>query len=524
MALGKDKTMRSREVSISLFRKLFFALIVCLVTSSAAADQIKTEYMAIYYGQTKIGYTQTTRRVQDKKVRYEIMIVMNLGSGITGWKIETNETSDGAPLSFTKENLDGSAKIDVRFRKGQMEVKHGSDPSVAGEIKPIPKGVVLLEGDDLLMKKKGLAEGASYSFTSMDFTSATALAVSIHVGPVKDVPILGKIEKLHEVIRQDGEIRSVNYMDDDCNVRKCNLDLMGLELEMVECDRELALSANFPPDLQTLRTLQLPSDISNYRDATAMEIVLVPDGKTHIDLPVTGAQDVTRRSDGSFVVTVRAIEARRNVAFPYRGNDAKVIKALQPSATYECQNPQLVETARGAIDGCSDADLACKKLELFVRSFIVYKVKSSDDTAMAILQHQRGTCREHAILMVALCRALGIPARMVSGLAYNGQNQLSGHAWVQCYIGDRWTDYDAALDGFDVAHVALWTDSQNDYGDLLSKYGHLTVANVKLELPWYRRLFWPVAVGGVLCVWLFLRRRRKMKLPRQMRNPSQAPL
>lgn len=479
--------------------------VICLgaLARPASADQGTTEYMAIYHGQAKVGYTQTTRTLQGKHVRTEVIAAINTGQ-MSGWKVQMDETVDGKPLLVRRQNLDGSAKIEVVFDRGKMQTKRGD--AQAAQVKPMPSGVLLSEGQDLLAKSKGLKDGTSYSF--VDLSMAEPQTATISVGPVKEVSVLGKTMKLHEVTCLNGQTRWVEYVDDDYKVQKIVMDLMGLELEMFLCDKKLALGATAPLDLTIQSTLDLPSDISEYRDASAMRIVLVPDGKTKFEIPTTDAQTVSRSQDGSFVVTVRPVQAPVGAAFPYRGDDPEALEALQSSDVCQCQDPLIVEAAREAIGDCSDADRACRKVELTVRALIWNKVTSSDETATAILEHRSGTCRQHAILMVALCRAAGIPARMVVGFAHNGQNQLAGHAWVQCRVGERWVDYDAAQGGFDVAHLALWVGAQKpDYAGLLAEFGHLSVAKVSLELPWYRHLVWPVGLAiGIGALWLILRK------------------
>ena len=48
-----------------------------------------------------------------------------------------------------------------------------------------------------------------------------------------------------------------------------------------------------------------------------------------------------------------------------------------------------------------------------------------------------GVCRDFAHLGIALCRALGIPARFVSGYAY-GLNPPDFHAYFEAFLGGRW--------------------------------------------------------------------------------------
>ncbi|MDD4891753.1 MAG: transglutaminase-like domain-containing protein, partial [Phycisphaerae bacterium] len=73
-------------------------------------------------------------------------------------------------------------------------------------------------------------------------------------------------------------------------------------------------------------------------------------------------------------------------------------------------------------------------------------------TASEALRTRRGDCTEHAVLLVALARGAGIPARTVEGLVYapsfgRERDILGGHEWAQLYINGHWVDMDAAISG-----------------------------------------------------------------------------
>jgi transglutaminase-like putative cysteine protease len=64
------------------------------------------------------------------------------------------------------------------------------------------------------------------------------------------------------------------------------------------------------------------------------------------------------------------------------------------------------------------------------------------------LIRQAGACRDLAVLFVDICRAVGIPARFVSGYQEGdpGQEQRDLHAWAEAYIpGAGWRGYDPTL-------------------------------------------------------------------------------
>lgn len=70
-----------------------------------------------------------------------------------------------------------------------------------------------------------------------------------------------------------------------------------------------------------------------------------------------------------------------------------------------------------------------------------------------------GVCRDFAHL-IALCRALNIPARIVSGTDY-GANPAMGppdfHAYVEVYLGDCWHLFDPSGTGIPMGFMRLGT-------------------------------------------------------------------
>lgn len=79
-----------------------------------------------------------------------------------------------------------------------------------------------------------------------------------------------------------------------------------------------------------------------------------------------------------------------------------------------------------------------------------YRTGTGDATlsAFEVLQRGHGVCRDLAHCGVALCRALNIPARYVSGYVPDIGVASSGaeedfHAYFEVYLGHRWQTFDA---------------------------------------------------------------------------------
>ena len=70
---------------------------------------------------------------------------------------------------------------------------------------------------------------------------------------------------------------------------------------------------------------------------------------------------------------------------------------------------------------------------------------TGNTSAVDTLVEEVGVCRDFAHLMIALCRAVNIPARFATGIDY-GADPILGptdfHAYVEVYLGDRWYIFD----------------------------------------------------------------------------------
>jgi hypothetical protein len=64
-------------------------------------------------------------------------------------------------------------------------------------------------------------------------------------------------------------------------------------------------------------------------------------------------------------------------------------------------------------------------------------------TALDVLERGGAECQGHALLYAALCRAAGIPTRVVNGIVYSGEHQgFLYHTWAESCLGDAWISVD----------------------------------------------------------------------------------
>ncbi len=124
---------------------------------------------------------------------------------------------------------------------------------------------------------------------------------------------------------------------------------------------------------------------------------------------------------------------------------AGVLPYLYPSRY--CQSDRLVRLATNEFGALPPGYSRVQAILDWVRRHVSFTWNVSDTSTSAIetLIGQVGICRDFAHLMIALCRALGMPARMATGTDYGADPSLGDpdfHAYVEVYLGGRWYIFD----------------------------------------------------------------------------------
>ena len=113
------------------------------------------------------------------------------------------------------------------------------------------------------------------------------------------------------------------------------------------------------------------------------------------------------------------------------------------------------KATRGAVDPWQKA----VKIEEWVHEHITRKNFSiAFAAANEVADSLSGDCTEHSVLAAAMCRAVGIPSRVVIGLVYVKQQSGFGfHMWVEVYVNQRWVAIDPTWNQatVDAAHIKI---------------------------------------------------------------------
>lgn len=130
---------------------------------------------------------------------------------------------------------------------------------------------------------------------------------------------------------------------------------------------------------------------------------------------------------------------------PVRNLPPNVIGYLYPSRY--CQSDRLLRLAANEFGGMQMGYSRVLAISNWVNSHVAFTSNTSNSTTSSVdtLVERVGICRDFSHLMIALCRAINIPARFVTGTDYGCPTAYGPpdfHAYVEVYLADRWYIFD----------------------------------------------------------------------------------
>ncbi len=415
----------------------------------------------------KIGHLHSIRKVEGDRVVTTSTTRFEIDRGGTPLVFESSErhteTVAGVPLEFEAITQMGGTRNSVRGRiaNARLHVEQQTGDAVDTRTLPWPTGAVLSEGARLRQMAAGLAPGTTLSIPTYLGDSLTAATTNLRVVGRERVMLSGRsavLVRVEQSIEVGGaRIEGTVWVDRWHRAQRVRLPLLGVALEMLDCDRACALAPNQSTDVLARTLVEAPTGFDrDILDGPVRYRIRIAPSAGNARLAETAEQRV-RRVPGStqeWEVLVTPIAGRAASAGPVPA-DAFSTAWLQSD---DADVKRLARTAVGAVSGAAER---MSLLEAAVRKHIGRKNLSIGYASAAeTADSGEGDCTEHALLLAAMARSVGIPSRVVSGLAFapefvDRKRVFVPHAWTQAWVDGRWRSYDAALAGFDAGHIAF---------------------------------------------------------------------
>ena len=487
--------------------KIFaIGLIVLQFAVLALGQTDDVEYYAVFVDGTKIGHGIHSRVVTGERVTTTETVDMTLTRMGKTVLMKTKEicveTISGEPISFTSEQDMGMVMMKTEGtigKDGTVRTRTTGMGAVQENTIAWPKGAIMAEELRLIELEKKLKEGTSYDVNVFSPGIMAAVSSRVKDGAKQDVDLLGRIVSLTKVetvmsMPGTGEIVSIGYVDEQLRALKSIMQIAGMNVEMLACTKEFAMSNNQPAEIINKMFLASPEPLENVGSAKSITYYLKPIAQTtNLTIPSSDNQRVQKLEDGTVIVTVEPVSIPTGGTFPYKGTDANIAEMMKPGRFVQSDDANIIALAKQAVDDAKDSAEAAKRIEEFVSKYvkdISFSVGYASATEVAA--SRRGDCTEFAVLCAAMCRAAGIPAKVTVGVAYvndfEGKTGFGGHAWTEAYIGSKWVGLDSAfkagaLGKFDAGHIALASGNGEpaNFFNIATTLGKFRVEKITVE-------------------------------------------
>jgi hypothetical protein len=262
---------------------------------------------------------------------------------------------------------------------------------------------------------------------------------------------------------------AVAWLDDDGTQVRYQSEVPALgKLTLLRATKEVATGPGLAPELLPdvgLNSVVSVSGVIERPDETKFAVYRVKvkaDDDPGTLFTRDGRQSVRNLKGNTFELVVRA-EAKATKG------DAPGKELLGSSHFLDSDNFLIKSWAKRLTKGEVDPGKKARRLEKWVHENMKVSHAAMLPPASEIIRQRTGDCRQCGMLLAALCRAAGIPARTAVGLIYSqgpGEKpQLVFHMWTEAWFDGRWVGLDATRGGgISACHLKVadqdWQDTQ----------------------------------------------------------------
>ena len=463
-------------------RSVLLLALMAVAPVARGADEPRESWDAVYIRNQRVGHVHiTVQPVKDRERSLHRVQVETTLSFKRGKDPVTMEMLYG-----TIESLDGSVlRLDTRILASRQEMRTHGDV-IDGKMKMILDGSGQRQESTIPWEEDFRGPyGAEMSMSRKPMESGETREVKIFVPGMNRVALLKLAAKRTESVQLGGGIKRdllrveqtatlddkpfadlsvVHWVDPHGQILRAFSDSFG-GMEFYRTTREFALknATRGQFDLNEASLIKVSRRINKPYESRQIVYNLVMIGNEPAkNFPNDRRQIVTPESDPT---RARIVVATAGPDDGEPGPEAVDSQYSRPNAMIESEDPRVAELAKRATAGLADPWQKAAAIQHWVAENI--KAKNFETTfapASEVARDLTGDCTEHGVLTAAMCRSVGIPARVVVGLIYSEPSQAFGfHMWDEVYINRRWVAIDAAFDQsqVDAVHLKL-ADSSLD--------------------------------------------------------------
>lgn len=178
-------------------------------------------------------------------------------------------------------------------------------------------------------------------------------------------------------------------------------------------------------------------------------------------------------SESVLEITREELPLKASFERPMTEVHAEYRELLAPEFNIESDHEEIIRVAEEIVGSVTDPIEAVSLVHDWVYENLEKRPVVSIPSALEVLRSKVGDCNEHATLVTALLRALGIPSRIAVGLVYT-RGKFYYHAWNEAYVGE-WVTLDPTLNQIPAGatHIKLLEGNLDRQVDLVGIIGKI---------------------------------------------------
>jgi len=410
-------------------------------------------------GGARVGYERTATipftRDGRELVRVELlshMVVKRAGEEIAmDIEFVSIETPDGRLLEFEGQVSQGPVPMRMAGRVvgNELEIKTTTMGKTETSSLPWSDDIGGFEADQQSLSRNPMKPGERRTIRALLPGLNQVATLELVARQYEPVQLL---TGTHDLLRIDTTttfpdgtaMQGSVWTDRTGEVLKHRMEAMNIQI--FRATRAEALEETGPVEFDLVRDVKVHVDrpLRWPQETKWVRYRVTLDGADPAAVFVSGpSQQVKSIDPHTAEVTVYALRPDSPLANPDATDDPPTDDDIEPNNLIQSDYPAIVAKARQTAGDEQDPWLVAVALERRTAELITRSGYSQAfATAAEVVDSGEGDCTEHAVLLAALCRARGIPARVAIGLVYVDQ-AFWYHMWTEVHVAHRWIPLDA---------------------------------------------------------------------------------
>ena len=482
--------------------RTFLCFVLLTITGTVTAEVVIDDWYVMSLMDSPAGWQHSLGVVDDdglRRLKVENELELKRGAMKVSVKVQIEwiETSEGAPVSMTmRQDMSGQRVTTIwMFDGNDVEITTEQGGRRTTTTAKVPEGTwyptwAMMEE----MKRRIKAGETEFSLNTMMPDHGVKLVEftmkKLATEPWEEDGVASEVT-VWEMTNDAMPFPSTQIFNADLKLISNMMEApFGDITQILMKDRRAVMAvlkgAEELPELLESLTVPVDKPIPGWKTARKASFKLIPRTGEVPDLPSEGFQRVGAVADDG----TRVVDVDLDTPSIASADDQADPDYLGTSVLIDPTDAAILELAKSSLEEAGDDPAG--KAEVLREAVFSWITRKDYGTVFAsaseTVRNRAGDCSEHGVLLAALLRSEGIPARVASGAVYVPAGVISEkpvfgwHMWTQAIIDGHWVDLDATLPvSYTVGHLLADTSSLaddtgvSDQWNLLSMLGNLKV-------------------------------------------------